>query len=234
MKRPAISVIIPTLNEEKYIHYAQEGLASQAFRDFEVIVVDGGSRDRTRTLAKKFAKVILAKGANVSRSRNIGARAAHGKILMFLDGDTKLSPGTLAEYDRALNNGYVAATGPIYPLEKTKRRVRMAYKFVTVDLIRLSIMFGVPSLVGANFAVRKDAFERVHGFNESYITSEDWDLSQRVKRLGKIAYLNKALALTSARRTLAWGIPYYAKYTLKNIVRYNLLKKPSSDYEKVR
>lgn len=234
MKRPAISVIIPTLNEAKYIHYAAEGLARQTFKDFEVIVVDGGSRDKTRAIAKKFAKVILAKGANVSRSRNIGAKMARGTILMFLDGDTKLGPSALAEYDRTLNNGYIAATGPIYPLEKTKRRVRMAYKFVTVDLIRLSIIFGVPSLVGANFSVRKDVFDRVHGFNESYITSEDWDLSQRVKKFGKIAYLGKAVALTSARRTLAWGLSYYTKYTLKNIINYNLRKKPSSDYEKVR
>ena len=56
---PKISVIIPALNEEKYIRHSLDGLSHQTFKDFEIIVVDSNSKDRTRQIAKKYAKVIV-------------------------------------------------------------------------------------------------------------------------------------------------------------------------------
>ena len=161
MKDPAISVIIPALNEEKYIHIPLEALRHQTFKDFEVIVVDGKSKDRTVQVARKYgAKVIVEKSA-VSKARNIGARAAKGKLLVFLDGDTKPGKDLLKAYHDRIKGKVIAATGPIYPLEKTKRRIRYAYKFVTVDLIKFSIKAGFPSLVGSNFAITKAVFQNV-------------------------------------------------------------------------
>ena len=69
----AISVIIPALNEEKYIRYVFEGLRSQTFKDFETIVVDGNSTDRTREIARKYAHVIIDKHTGIGRARNSGA-----------------------------------------------------------------------------------------------------------------------------------------------------------------
>ena len=234
MNKPEVSVIIPTLNEERYILNTLKGLQRQTFKNFEVLVSDGGSKDRTVAIARRYAKVVIKKGAGVSKSRNIAAKSAKGKLLIFIDGDTKPSRRLVETYHNAVKGKVIAATGPIYPLEKTKRRVRYAYKFVTVDLIKLSIKAGFPSLVGSNFAVSKKVFDKVGGFNEKFVTSEDWDLAQRVKHYGKIVYLKDALVHTSARSVFAWGLKNYTLYTVDNIMRYYLLKKPNSDYEKVR
>ncbi len=232
---PAISVIIPALNEEKYIECSLEGLARQSFKDFETIVVDGGSKDRTREIARRHAKVIMERRRGVSRARNAGAARARGGILVFIDADTRPSSMLLAAYRRALDGwNSVAATGPILPLEKTSRRLRLGFRLVSVLLVRTSILIGRPSIVGSNFAVKKAVFDKVGGFNCSLMTYEDWDLSNRLKKVGKITYASDALAYASARRILAWGTLRYFTYHLKNIALYHLFKKPRRDYAPVR
>ena len=90
----SISIIIPALNEEKMIGRCLESLTRLAYaRDrFEVLVVDNGSRDRTVAIAESFKerlnlKVLQQAGVRISALRNLGARAASGDILAFLDAD---------------------------------------------------------------------------------------------------------------------------------------------------
>ncbi|MCL5427597.1 MAG: glycosyltransferase family 2 protein, partial [Candidatus Marsarchaeota archaeon] len=92
-KRPEISVVVPAVNEERYIGYMFEGLSRQVFRNFEVIVVDGNSTDKTRDIARaNGAKVIIEKRRGIGRARNVGAMTARGRIIVFIDADTKPSP----------------------------------------------------------------------------------------------------------------------------------------------
>jgi cellulose synthase/poly-beta-1,6-N-acetylglucosamine synthase-like glycosyltransferase len=70
-----ISVIIPALNEEKYILNSLEGLKKQSFKDFEVIVSDGGSSDRTREIARKYARVIIDSKGRHTRIPRCGHEA---------------------------------------------------------------------------------------------------------------------------------------------------------------
>jgi len=231
----AISVIIPAFNEEKYIMNVFDGLRGQTFRDFETIVVDGNSTDRTRDIARKHARVVVEKRRGIGRARNSGAKAANGSILVFLDADTKPSRKLLETYYGAFKDtGDVAATGPILPLEKTNKRVNLGYKVVSVLLVKSSILFGRPSIVGSNFAVRRSIFEKVKGFNEKYLTYEDWDLSLRIRKLGRIAYLDGAVVYTSVRRVKAWGVSGFFLYHTLNMVRYYLFKKPNEEYEPIR
>jgi len=229
-----VSVIIPAFNEEKYIKYVEEGLRMQTFKDFEVIVVDGGSTDRTREIARKFAKVILEKRKGIGLGRNTGAKNAKGSILVFIDADTKPSPQLISVYANAFKDGVIAATGPILPLEKSSKRIEMGYKFVSILFVKIAILIGKPSLVGSNFAVRRAAFEKVGGFNEKFATYEDWDLSNRLKKLGKIVYIDNAIVHTSTRRINAWGIHGYFNYHVGNMIRYHLFKKPKEHYEPIR
>ena len=123
VNNPEISVIIPTLNEEKYIPLVLEGLKKQTFKSFETIVVDGGSEDRTREIARKCATVLIERKNGVGCARNLGAAHAKGRILVFIDADTKPSANLLATYAKVLNgNDIVASTGPIMPLEKAARK----------------------------------------------------------------------------------------------------------------
>ncbi len=230
-----ISVIIPALNEEKYIANAMSGLAAQSFRSFEAIVVDGGSNDRTRALARKKARVIIDNGRGAASARNEGARIAKGGILLFLDADTRPTPSLLRIYHEAfLDPQTIAATGPILPLEKAKRRVRWGYKFVSVWFVKASMLLGRPSFIGSNFAIRKDAFWKVKGFNKDMMTYEDWDLSNRLRRCGRMRYLNGAVVHTSIRRISKWGVSGFFFYYIGNIFSYHVHKRPKSDYSPIR
>ncbi|MGC8710575.1 MAG: glycosyltransferase [Candidatus Micrarchaeia archaeon] len=231
---PKVSVIVPALNEEKYIRYVEEGLKEQTFKDFEVIVVDAGSKDRTREIARKFAKVIVEKRKGISVGRNAGAKKAKGDILVFIDADTRPSPQLISEYAKAFKGNIVAATGPILPLEKTSKKVELGYKFVSILFVKVAILIGKPSVVGSNFAVKRNTFNKIGGFNENFATYEDWDLSNRLKKFGKIVYVNNAIVHTSTRRIKAWGIHGYFNYHVGNMIRYHLFKKPKEDYEPVR
>jgi glycosyltransferase involved in cell wall biosynthesis len=230
-----VSVVIPALNEEKYIGYTFDGLGRQSFKDFEVIVADAGSADKTREIARKYgAKVVIERRKGIARGRNAGAKVAKGDILIFLDADTKPSPRLIESYVKGLKGDVVAATGPILPLEKTKKSIRWGYKFVSILFVKLAIKIGRPTIVGSNFAVRRNAFEKVGGFNSNLITYEDWDLSKRLKKYGKIIYIDDAVVYTSARRIFAWGIHGFFNFHVGNMIRYNLFKKPKDEYEPIR
>src|SRR3989344_4482953 len=89
-----LSIIIPTLNEEKYLPLLLDSIREQNFNDYEIIVSDAGSKDNTINIAKKYGCIIVG-GGLVSKGRNNGAKVANGDILLFLDSDTILQPSFL-------------------------------------------------------------------------------------------------------------------------------------------
>lgn len=97
ISKPFFSVVIPALNEEKYLPHLLQDLSKQTFTDFEVIVVDGNSEDKTVTKAKQFEKklpitVFTVSKRNVSHQRNFGAKNAKAQWLIFMDADNRIPP----------------------------------------------------------------------------------------------------------------------------------------------
>src|SRR5512147_158891 len=93
-----LSLVIPALNEEKFLPHLLTSLTKQTKQDFEVVVVDGSSNDRTVETARSFCsklptlKVIVSEKTRLPLQRNLGARATTGEWLIFIDADSRLLP----------------------------------------------------------------------------------------------------------------------------------------------
>jgi cellulose synthase/poly-beta-1,6-N-acetylglucosamine synthase-like glycosyltransferase len=201
-----ISVIVPTLNEEGTLEATMKRLKTQDYDgDYEIIVADGMSEDKTINIAVKYAdKVIAVKKKGIAAGRNAGAKAAKGDILVFVDADTLLLPNVLGEIESSFRDEHVVGVVPtVYPMDSSLMNV-LPYWFFH-RLSRASTRTGNPLLGGMCVAYRRDAFEGVGGFDERLGAGEDLDLSLRLRKSGKFKALNDVYAYTSARRLDEWG-----------------------------
>ena len=118
-----ISVVIPSFNEEERIEKCLTSLTKQNFpRDeYEIIVVDGGSKDRTREIAEKYADIVFIQTSpKVGGARNDGALRARGEIIATTDADTILPPDWLRRIKQGfLDPDIVMLYGPVKPIEAT-------------------------------------------------------------------------------------------------------------------
>ncbi len=209
-----LTIIIPTLNEERVLRTTLERLRALTAIPFEVVVSDGNSRDATLEIARELAdRVVVYEGAarqTIAQARNLGARAASGEFLLFLDADIELPDinrflgEALAAF--AADPQLVAATVPISVM-KASETLRDRLLFGTVNAIhRLNNnLLGSGSASGEFQLIRRSAFERVGGFNDRLVAYEDWDLFDRLGRIGKTRFLPQHHALHTGRRAHAVG-----------------------------
>ena len=183
MLTPFFSVIIPTLNEEKYIGQLLDSLVKQTEKDFEVVVVDHQSQDRTREVANNFQKQLRlhltsSLAANVAGSRNIGARQAQGMYLVFLDADVTVPTNymeTLRQQIRKTNLDFASvrtAHRLLHPFEYL-----LAWPFAFARY--LSVFLGKPYFSGENIIIKRSVFLVIEGFDEGFALGEDVELVQR-------------------------------------------------------
>jgi len=185
-----VSIIIPTLNEEELIADCLQSLRNQSFKDFEIIVIDGGSTDRTVEIAKEHAdKVILAPDSKIGEARLIGVKEASGSIIVSTDADTVHPPFWLQNLVRHFNDPKVVAVGgAIYPLNPSEAALGYTAGLNT-------IANALHWFIGSNMAFRKDVFEKAGGY-PLLIKGEDWSLSARLVKYGKTVYDPEAYVWT--------------------------------------
>ncbi len=199
-----ISVVIPAHNEEAYLPQALKALEAQTLPPLEVIVVDNASTDRTPEVARAYgARLVHCPRKGVAFARQAGLLAARAPWVAMTDADSLPLPYWLeALAERA--EGAVALYGPlrfygVSPLEAWVSE--MGYK----AFLRLMALWGRPNLAGANLMLLKEAALRVGGF-PPVEAREDVLLGYKLKALGPVRYVPKALVLTSARRLKGgWG-----------------------------
>ncbi|MGH7274116.1 MAG: TIGR04283 family arsenosugar biosynthesis glycosyltransferase [Nitrospiria bacterium] len=204
-----LSVIIPTLNESGLIQRTLQKVRATGAN--EVIVVDGGSQDLTREMARTLADKIIETPRGRALQLNEGAKAANGDVLLFLHADTDLPPDALAAIGEALTDPQVVGGRFNIQLD------RVGWLFGSVaHLVNLRSRLTKIATGDQAIFVRREVFERIGGFPEIPIM-EDVEFSRRIKQVGKIACLRNRV-VTSARRWeqrgplktvfLMWGLRF--------------------------
>lgn len=199
-----ISVIIPTLNEE--ITLEKSLISARNSRDIEIILSDGGSQDKTCTIAKRFADKVISSPAGRGVQLNRGADASSGDILLFLHADSILPKGWDDLVRETLDDTRIA--GGAFSFALSKRSI--AFSFISFMANFRSRFFKLPYGDQAIF-VRREIFEKLGGFREIPIM-EDLELVKGIRKLGKLIVLSSPV-ITSSRR---WDKEGWIKTMLRN------------------
>ena len=172
-----VSVVIPAYNEEDYIGKLLVSLKKQTFKDFEIIVADGDSKDNTRKIAKSYAAKVV-RGGSQSQGRNNGVRVARGEILLFLDADVTFGP----EFVKKCINEFESNKADIACCYFDTRGLNFEMRMVYETWNRSKHMrreTKLPDGEGQCLWIKKSVFMHLKGFNEKLRISEDVDLIYR-------------------------------------------------------
>lgn len=201
-----LSIIIPAFNEERLIMHCldsvAESLAANQKPGFtsEIIVVDNNSTDKTAELATQAgAKVVFEPINQIGRARNSGATVATGEWLLFVDADSLLNPGMVADILNMIESGQYVGCGSVMHMPDLPWWGKAAIQLWTI----FSVVFHWAS--GALVVCRADAFREVGGFNQELFAADEIDLSQLLKKWGrkhglKFTILTRHPLVTSPRK----------------------------------
>ena len=202
-----ISVIIPTFNEAENIAQCLVSLSHQTLprNEYEIIVVDGGSKDATCDIARKYAdKVFTQTSKKVGGARNDGVMAATGDIVATTDADCILPPHWLADIrDDFLDLSVVQVYGPVYPIEEgigNKFSIFLANTFSRIGYYSRTFYY----TLGCNTAFRKDAFVKA-GQYRCIDAGDDLEIAMRMREVGTIRFDGRLKVGFSMRRYATYG-----------------------------
>ena len=187
-----ISIIIPTIDEERSLPLLLDAIRQQEAAH-EVIVVDGGSRDRTLEMARSSGVRTLVSRSGRGAGLSIGAEASHGDVLFFLHADSTLPPGALDRINQVLSTDAKIIGG----------NFRLVFAGDTVFSRLLTRFCAWIRLLGFYYGdsgifVRRSVYQALGGFRPIPVM-EDWDFVRRLERLGRTCCIKDPL-VTSSRR----------------------------------
>lgn len=192
-----VSFVIPAWNEEDLLPKTITAIhkaAVPAGTPYEIIVADDGSTDKTAQVAKEHgAQVVPCSNRQIAATRNAGARASDGDLLIFVDADTEVSAEAVGAAIKAIREGSTYGGADIQwdgviPL------------WTRILLRGTLLMYRFGKLAsGAFLFCRRDAFERVGGFDESIFAAEEYYLAKKLKKHGRHTWV-KDQVLTSGRK----------------------------------
>lgn len=199
---PKITVIVPVLNEESLLRDTLQSIRTQTFTNYELIVVDNGSTDKSPKIAKQLADRVLVeerKGPLFATHR--GFENANSELVTSCDADTLYPKNWLEKMVKALSKkDTVAVYGPI-AFRESAPFVRLLTLIAYSILDRLSLLTGVRIAGGANLGIRKGAYFVAGGYRlGSEIASQDFRLVKRLSQLGKVKFSSSLVCYTANRR----------------------------------
>ncbi|MBM3256786.1 MAG: glycosyltransferase [Candidatus Liptonbacteria bacterium] len=206
--RPLVSILITTFNSERYIEEALRSALAQTYPNFEVVIVDGGSKDKTKEIIEshrdaRIRAIFPGVRLGIKEGRNRLFKEAKGEYWTFLDSDDVYLSEKVAEEAAFLdqNPEYAAVYCDLrYFFDgRPEKLYRHKYTFYSGDIFEelLKRMF----ITNTTLMFRKSVFSELGGYDESLGMVEDWDYFLRMAHAGhKIGFLPKDLV----RYRLRW------------------------------
>jgi cellulose synthase/poly-beta-1,6-N-acetylglucosamine synthase-like glycosyltransferase/peptidoglycan/xylan/chitin deacetylase (PgdA/CDA1 family)/spore germination protein YaaH len=210
---PFVSIIVPAYNEERVIEATLRSLLNSDYDNFEIIVVDDGSQDRTSEVVREhfseqpLVKLFTEPNAGKAAALNLGLRHAKGDVVVALDADTQFPGNTIRMLARRFVDPQI---GAVAGNAKVGNRINIVTRWQALEYITaqnmdrrafasLNCITVVPGSVGA---WRRELIERCGGFSAETL-AEDQDLTLRIRKLGyKIGYEESAIGWTEAPHSL--------------------------------
>lgn len=198
---PLISAIIPTFNRSSLIIRAINSVLCQSYRKFEIIVIDDGSTDGTEEILlplidEEKIRYFKQQNSGVSTARNYGVERARGEWVAFLDSDDEWLPNKLQEQINFLkNNSHVNI---VYGQEIWIRngiRVNQARNHQKSGGAIFGKCVEQCLIAPSSVVIRKNIFNEIGGFDQSFVVCEDYDLWLKFSSLFEIGYLEKPMII---------------------------------------
>lgn len=204
-----VSVITTVFNEERTLPVLIDALLSQSLKPDEIVIVDGGSSDRTGDILAEYAlrdsclKFIIEPGANISRGRNIAIDRAFHEIVAMIDGGCKPDRFWLEELVRPLQDGYTFQVAAGFVAVEAKSDFELVSGLLVLPNEPSAITPGRIPLTGRSLALRKGVWKTIGGFPEWLYTGEDTLFGNRIRTLGfRIAHAPASILHWRPRPTI--------------------------------
>ena len=231
MNKPTVSVVIPAYNYGQFVIEAVDSVLTQTFTDFELIVVDDGSTDDTRDRLAPYLdriRYIRQENRGLSAARNAGIRAAHGRLIAFLDADDTWMPNKLAVQVPVIlaheDVGLIACTSRRFDEPVPGEVPSPATTEISVDELVIRTRFGPGSVI-----CRTECFDACGLFDEELRSAEDRDMWIRIARKYRVLCLEAPLWRYRVHHTsMSYNVP--RMWTAQKMV----LRKVFRDYPEFR
>lgn len=188
MKLPFISVIMPVYNTEKYVEEAVRSILNQTFQNFEFIIIDDGSTDRTPDILRSFTDprihlLFNEKNTGNYPARNRGCRLAKGKYIAVMDADDIALPERLEKQVEFMEkNPDILACGTAYRLMERNKVIVEATEWEDIRYILMKTF----CMLHPTLLIRKNKMEQIGYYQTESRYAEDYDLVLRLARCGKV------------------------------------------------
>ena len=231
---PKVSVIVPTYNRADRLERALNSIVSQTCQDFELIVVDDGSTDKTSQLMKSFPKAqyfYIKKNSGVSKARNVGLAFAKGELICFLDSDDLWKEKKIQIQSLWLENNkdsQICYTDEIWIRNGVRVNPMNRHRKYSGDIFRhcLGLCIVSPSSV----MIRAKLFDEIGNFDESLPACEDYDLWLRIASKYAFHFIEEPLIIKYGGHSdqlsrKYWGMDRFRVVALKKLLDQNSLDK---------
>lgn len=196
-----ISVVIPAYNEEKYLPKTLASLELLERKPDEVIVIDGGSTDKTASVARSLgARVVTIEHRGIGYARQKGIEAAKWDIIAFTDSDTIVPANWLTIIEETLSVPRVVGVFGIFKVPDGWWLYRYYVNLIQPILNYIYYAFGIPMAPGQNIAFWKEKAVSVGGFPIDFKIAEDIEMARRLQTVGKVAFRTDLVVTSSGRR----------------------------------